>query len=70
MAFPLTLDDFSLWIAVSAIILLSTAELLSPYYGRSGIVIDKRKVRVVAIYLGVLFLITVVFRVFAIILLR
>jgi len=70
MAFPLTLDDVSLWIAVSAIIMLSTAELLSPYYGRSGIIIDKARVRKVALFLGGVFLIAVVFRVLGIILLQ
>lgn len=67
MRFPLTFWDLSLWLAVTAIILLITSELLSPYYGRTGIVLDKRKLRMIALVMGILFMATVVVRVIGII---
>jgi E3 ubiquitin-protein ligase DOA10 len=68
MQFPLTLWDLSLWLAVISIILLITAELASPYYGRTNFLINKKKLRNVALAMGVLFLITVAIRIVSIIL--
>jgi hypothetical protein len=67
MKFPLTFWDLSLWLAVTAIILLITSELLSPYYGRTGIVLDKRRLRMIALIMGILFMVTVAVRVIGII---
>ena len=63
--FPLSLSDISLWFAVMAIILLITSELLSSSteYGRD-IVVEKTRLRLVALVLGTGFLATVVMRVF------
>jgi len=58
MEFPLTFWDLSLWLAVTAIILLATAELISPYYGQTNILIDKRRLRQAALTLGILFITT------------
>jgi hypothetical protein len=65
MHFPLTLSDISLWLAVTAIILLITFELLasSTTYSRS-IIIEKKRLRLIALALGVGFMVTVVMRVF------
>ena len=65
MSFPLSMSDISLWLAVTAIILLITSELLSSSteYLRS-IVIEKKRLRLVALALGTGFMITVVMRVF------
>jgi hypothetical protein len=65
MNFPLSLSDVSLWLAVMAIILLITSELLysSPKYS-ARIAIDKKRLRIVALVLGLGFLVTVVMRVF------
>ena len=49
------------------IILLATSELLSPYYGRTGLVIENRRLRTTALVLGVLFLSTVAIRIYQII---
>ena len=43
MQFPLGFWDISLWLAVTAIILLITTELISPYYGKTNILINKKK---------------------------
>ena len=67
MEFPVGFWDLSLWLAVAAIILLVTSELLSPYYGRTGILLNRRRLRMVAIMIAFLFLVTVAYRVYGII---
>ena len=67
MRFPLELYDISLWLAISAIILLTTSELISPHYGQTDFIIEKGRLRTVAHILGVLFLSTVAVRIFQII---
>ena len=65
MQFPLTMSDISLWLAVTAIILLITSELLFTSTGTLGnIVINKKRIRLLALGLGLAFLATVVMRVF------
>ena len=66
MIYPLSFWDLSLWLAVTAIILLVTSELLSPYYGRTSIILNKKRLRMVALSLGILFMLTVVIRVYEI----
>ena len=66
MISPLSFWDLSLWLAVTAIILLVTSELLSPYYGRTSIIINKKRLRIVSLFLGILFMLTVVVRVYEI----
>jgi len=62
--FPLDLWDISLWIAVTAIILLVTSELLAPYSEYLGdFVIDKTRMRLAALLLGAAFMVTVLIRV-------
>ena len=66
MQFPLSMSDISLWIAVTAIILLVTSELLSPYSEQFGdFVIEKKRLRLVALLLGSAFMVTVLLRVVA-----
>ena len=48
MWFPLSFWDISLWLAVTAIILLITSELISPYYEKTNILINKKRLRNVA----------------------
>jgi len=65
MNFPLSISDVSLWLAVMAIILLITSELISSSteYSRN-IVIERKRLRLVALALGTGFMITVIMRVF------
>jgi hypothetical protein len=65
MNFPLTMYDLSLWLAVTAIVLLITSELLfsSTEYFRN-IVIERNRLRLAALTLGIGFLATVVMRAF------
>jgi hypothetical protein len=67
MQFPLSFWDISLWLAVTSIILLITSELISPYYGKTNLLINKRRLRNVAIIVSTLFLITVAIRIATII---
>ncbi len=63
MSFPLSIWDISLWIAITAVILLITSELLAPYSSFFGdFVIEKTRLRLVAMILGVAFMLSVVFR--------
>lgn len=65
MNFPLSLLDISLWLAVTAIILLVTSELIYSLPEISArIIIDKKRLRLVALGCGLGFLVTVVMRVF------
>ena len=66
MQFPLSFWDISLWLAITSIILLATSELLSPYYGKTNIIIDRKKLRTAALTLGLLFIFTVFVRIFEI----
>jgi len=67
MQFPLSLTDLSLWLAITAITLLATSELISPYYGQTNLLIEKRKLRKAALAIGILFMITVAIRIYSII---
>ena len=59
------MSDISLWIAIMAIILLITSELIAQHSDTFGdFVIDKTRLRLVAILLGVAFMVTVVLRIF------
>jgi len=64
MRFPLSFWDISLWLAVTAIILLATSELVSPYYGKTNLLINKKRLRGAALLLGTLFMITVLIRIY------
>jgi hypothetical protein len=67
MDFPLSFWDISLWLAVTAIILLVTSELISPYYGKKNLLINKKRLRNAALTVSTLFLVTVAVRVVTII---
>ena len=65
MPFPLTLSDISLWLAVTAIILLITSELIYslPEYS-AKIKIERSRLRLTALFCGLAFLVTVIMRLF------
>jgi len=69
MQFPLSFWNISLWLAITAIILLATSELLSPYHGQTNIIIDRKKLRTAALILGLLFTFTVLIQIYGIIIL-
>ena len=59
MAFMLSLWDLGLWLAASSIIMLVTSEVLSPHYGRINLLMEVKKMRKVAIGLGIAFLVVI-----------
>lgn len=65
--FPLTLWDISLLLAITAIVLLITSEMLSPYYGKINIQMNRKRLRNSALAFSVLFIATVAIRIFGII---
>jgi hypothetical protein len=67
MTFPLSFSDISLLLATTAIILLITSELLSPYYGKINIQINKKRLKNTALAFSILFLTTVAIRIISII---
>ena len=67
MDFPLSFSDISLWLATTAIILLVTSELISPYYGRTHLLINKKRLRNTALTVSTLSLITVAIKIVTII---
>ena len=67
MTFPLTLWDVSLLLAITAIVLLVTSELLSPYYGTANLKINKKRLKNAAITTSIMFLMTVTIRIASII---
>jgi len=67
MNFPLSFWDVSLWLAVTAIILLATSELLSPYYGKTNLLIERKRLRNIALTISLLFLTTVIIHIYEII---
>jgi hypothetical protein len=61
--FPLSFSDISLWLAVMAIILLVTSELLTTSTGPlRNLAIEKNRLRLLALALGLGFIITVIMR--------
>jgi hypothetical protein len=64
---PLTLGDVNLWAAVMSVFLLTTSELLSPLYRRSGstLLINRKPIRIAALLLVTLFLVTTGYQLFA-----
>jgi len=67
MQFPLEFWNLSLWIAVTSIVLLITAQLVSAYDGPSMLLIDQRKLKIVALTMGILFLATAAVRIYGIV---
>jgi hypothetical protein len=62
---PLTVQDLSMLLAVSAILLLVTGELVPYIFGEKTLISDVKKLRNLALVLGVLFLVTIVIIYFA-----
>jgi hypothetical protein len=67
MQIPLDFWNVSLFLAVTSLILLITAQLISAYDGPASILIEQKKLKTAAITTGILFLATVAVRVYAII---
>jgi hypothetical protein len=65
MFFPLSISDISLWLAVTALVLLLTSEILYSLPEISGrVMIDKNRLRLASLGCGLGFMVTVVMRFF------
>ena len=64
MQFPLSIPDIILWLAITAIILLATSELIAPYYGKTNLLIDKNRLRLVALGVGIVFIISILAQIY------
>jgi hypothetical protein len=64
MDFPLTFLDISLWLAITAIILLITSELTSPHCGKRNMPINKKRLKNIALTMSILFVVTVAIRIY------
>ena len=67
MQIPLDFWNISLWLAVTAIILLITAQLVSEYEGEASMLVDEKRLRNAALIMSVLFPVTFALRIFEII---
>lgn len=56
---PIDLVDISFLFAVGTIVLLITAELSSPHYGPINLIIDRKRLKNLAITIGIFFMATV-----------
>lgn len=61
MVFPLTVLDVSQWLAVIALILLVTSKIISSY---RQILVDKKRLRYVAVAMGIEFIIVVLLQIY------
>ena len=68
MMFPLDFWDMSLLLAITSVVLLLTSEMVSSYYGKINILINKKKLKNAAMTVSILFLITVAIRIISMIL--
>jgi hypothetical protein len=59
---PIALPDISVLLAVSALLLLVTAEIVPYVSGEKILLSDVRKLRNMALILGLLFLVTIVLK--------
>ncbi len=68
MRFPLEFYDISIWLALSSIILLITSELTNPLYGKTNLIIERKRLKNIAIIISIFFLLFAVIKIYQIIL--
>jgi len=64
LQFPLTFSDLTLWLAITSIILLATSELISPYYGKTSLLIEKKRLRSAALTTGIIFILAILVQIY------
>jgi uncharacterized membrane protein len=67
VSFPLNFWDISLFLAVISLISLITSEILSSYYRKTKIFIDRKKFKNVSYVISIAFVATVIIRIITII---
>lgn len=58
------LNDVNLWLAMLSIILLTTSAILNTRYGKTGLIINKNRLRKVALIISFLFSVTAAIRIY------
>jgi len=64
---PFTFWSTSLWLGITAIILLITVQLMSSYDGPATVLVNTKRLRYAALVLSLLFFATIVFRIYEIV---
>lgn len=64
MRFPLSLEDVSFWIAYIVLITLIASEFLSPYNGQINIMINKGRLKKVALVFSAFYLLIIAFLIY------
>lgn len=59
MSFDISVWQLALWSAVSSIIVLVTAEFISPYYGKLRLAANPARMRLVGMGLGAVFFVCI-----------
>jgi hypothetical protein len=67
MQFPLSFWDIGLLLGATAIILLITAELTSPYHGQTNLLINNERLENTALVTWILLMATIAIRIYGII---
>jgi hypothetical protein len=62
---PLTLGSAGLWTAIMSVFLLTASELISPLYSKTGVLINRKRLRIAAFVLVSIFLISTAYQIFA-----
>jgi hypothetical protein len=55
----------TLWLGITALLLLITSEFISPYYGKTCILIEKGRLRRVALVFSTLFFLEALIQIYA-----
>jgi hypothetical protein len=64
MSFVLSLSDFGIWLAVSSLMMLTAAELTSPFYAsRRDVSFNRKKIRRVAFAFAIAFIAVALIRI-------
>ncbi len=64
MSFVLSLSDFGIWLAVSSLMMLTAAELTSPFYAsRRDVSFNRKKIRRVAFAFAIAFIVVALIRI-------
>ena len=68
MIIPLTVNDFTLLLAILSATLLLTSEIINPQYSEYNFVLDKNRMRTVGSYLSYVFIFMVIIRLYQLVL--
>lgn len=70
MALLLEFNDIIIWITSTSLILLATTEIINTYFGQTGFVIEKDRLKKVTYLMMILFLLTIMIKIYEIIVSR